>query len=112
MKEQTEYKDTTTAWWFLTGCIISFIISIGVGEAVASLLGVEGTPSLWKAAIILFLAVLTFSVPALFSIFLGIRAYRNGDSTGILPVLSAIALIVGYILLNVVPYLLQVLLDK
>ena len=97
---------TRRAWWSLLGFVPSFGLAFLIGEGLISALGyptggAEQAP--WWAVLIAVTPALTvFVLPAVLAVHFGKRAMRLGDRRGRLPMVLAIVVAAGFVLLNAI----------
>lgn len=96
--------DTRRAWWSLVGFVPSFVLAFVVGEGLITALGYDSasgvTPPLWAVIVATVPALVVFVVPAALAVHFGRRAVRLGDHRGRSPMIVALVLAAGFVLLN------------
>lgn len=100
---------TRRAWWSLLGLVPAFVLAFVVGEGLISALGYPtgGTvPAPWWAALVAGVpALVVFAIPAVVTVHLGRQAIRRGDARARTPMLVAVVVTAGFVLLNALPAL-------
>jgi hypothetical protein len=95
---------TRRAWWSLLGFVPSFALAFLIGEGLISALGYpsggEEQAPWWAALIAVTPALITFVLPAVAAVYFGRRAMRLGDARGRLPMVVALVVAAGFVLLN------------
>jgi hypothetical protein len=95
---------TRRAWWSLLGFVPSFALAFLVGEGLISALGYpsggEDPAPWWTVLTAATPAVAVFVLPAVATVWLGRGAMRLGDDRGRLPIIVAIVVATGFVLLN------------
>lgn len=95
---------TRRAWWSLLGFVPSFALAFLIGEGLISALGYasggEAPVPWWAAVIATTPALIVFVLPAVAAVYFGRRATRLGDARGRLPMVVALVVAAGFILLN------------
>lgn len=97
---------TRRAWWSLLGFVPSFALAFLIGEGLISALGypvggAEEAPW-WAALTATTPALIVFVLPAVLAVHFGRRAVKLGDVRGRLPMILALVVAAGFVLLNVV----------
>ena len=94
------------AWWSLLGFVVSFPLAFAVGEGLASALGHpsggDQPAELWVMVAAAGPALLVFVLPAVLVVHYGRRAMRLGDPRGRYPIVVALVVGGGFLLLNLV----------
>lgn len=95
---------TRRAWWSLVGFVPSLVLAFVVGEGLASAFGHpaggdERAPW-WVMIAAGGPALLVFAVPAVLAASFGTRAMRLGDAHGRVPMVVALVVAGGFVLLN------------
>lgn len=95
---------TRRAWLSLLGFVPSFALAFLIGEGLISLLGypvggAEQAPW-WAALIATTPALIVFVLPAVAAVHFGRRAMRHGDDRARIPLLLAVIVAAGFVLLN------------
>ena len=95
---------TRRAWWSLLGFVPSFFLAFLIGEGLISALGYpvggEEQPPWWAALFATIPALIAFVIPAAAAVHFGRRAMRLGDAGGRLPMVVALVVAGGFVLLN------------
>jgi hypothetical protein len=95
---------TRRAWWSLLGFVPSLVLAFLVGEGLASALGHPAggdEPAPWWVMIAAAgPALLVFVVPAVLAAWFGTRAMRLGDASGRVPMVVALVVAGGFVVLN------------
>jgi hypothetical protein len=94
------------AWWSLLGFVATFFLAFGIGEGLASALGHPSGGSepaeWWVMVAAAGPALLVFVLPAVLAVHFGRRAMRLGDPRGRYPIVVALVVAGGFVLLNLV----------
>lgn len=94
------------AWWSLLGFAASFPLAFGVGEGIASALGHPAggseTAEWWVMVLAGVPAMVVFVLPAVAAAHYGHRAMRLGEPRGRRPVVVALVVAGGFVVLNLV----------
>jgi hypothetical protein len=95
---------TRRAWWSLLGFVPSLVLAFVIGEGLISLLGYpcggEEQPP-WRAVLVAVTpALVVFVLPAVAAVHFGRRAVRLGDAGGRRPMVVALVVAAGFVLLN------------
>lgn len=94
------------AWWSLLGFVATFFLAFGIGEGLATLLGRPSGGSepveWWVMVAAAGPALLVFVLPAVLAVHFGRRAMRLGDPRGRYPIVVALVVAGGFVLLNLV----------
>jgi hypothetical protein len=94
------------AWWSLLGFVATFFLAFGIGEGIASALGHPSggseTAEWWVMVLAAGPALVVFVLPAVAAVHYGRRAMELGDSRGRYPVVIAVIVAGGFVLLNLV----------
>jgi hypothetical protein len=111
----TGRRDLRRAWLSLALLPVAFLAAFGIGEGLASLLGHDpgdaGPPPVWAVLLATVPALAVFSVPGVLAWHFGGRAVAAGHPAGRAPQLVGLVLTVGFVGLNLVQYVAQLLLD-
>jgi hypothetical protein len=95
---------TRRAWWSLLGFVPSFGLAFLIGEGLISALGYPpggAEPAPWWAALIAATpALIVFVLPAVSAVYFGKRAMRYGDDRARIPMVLALVVAAGFLLLN------------
>lgn len=95
---------TRRAWWSLLGFVPSFVLAFVVGEGLISALGYStggDTQAPWWAALTAAIpALVVFALPAALGVYFSRRALQLADDRARLPMIVAVVLPVGFVLLN------------
>lgn len=99
------------AWWSLLLFPLSFVLAFVVGEGTPAWLGYpepsfDSTPW-WVILLAVLPALLLFAAPFLVTVHFSRRAVAEGDQGGRLPLIVAAAVVGGFVALNLVSGLLQ-----
>lgn len=102
--EVTGARFTRRAWWSLLGFVPSFVLAFLIGEGLIGLLGYPsggGEQPPWRAALVAVTpALIVFVLPAVAAVHFGRVAVRLGDARGRRPMVLALVVAGGFILLN------------
>ena len=103
-EDLTGRPSTRRAWWSLLGFLPSFVLAFLIGEGIASALGYpvgsESQAPWWAVLTASIPALVVFALPAALAVHFGRRAVRLGDPGGRAPMVAAVAVAAGFILLN------------
>lgn len=104
--EHAGTPDTGRAWWSLLGFVPSFGLAFLVGEGLISALGyptggAEQAPW-WAALVATAPALVVFVLPAVSAVYFGRRATRHGDARAQIPMVLALIVAAGFVLLNAI----------
>ena len=105
-------RDRRRAWLSLLLYPVAFVLAFLVGEGLATALGQEpGEEVTWYVPVLAGIpAVLVFVVPGLLALHFGRRAIRAGDPGGLAPFVVGAVVAVGFVGVNLLGFLAQVLL--
>ena len=94
------------AWWSLLGFVATFFLAFGIGEGIASALGHQSggseTAEWWVMVLAAGPALVVFVLPAVLAVHYGRRAMQLGEPRGRYPVVVAVVVAGGFVLLNLV----------
>ena len=97
-------SDTRRAWWSLLGFVPSFVLAFVIGEGLISALGYPTggvtQPPWWAVLVASIPALVVFVLPAVLSVHYGRRGLRQGDSNARAPMVLAVVIAAGFLLLN------------
>lgn len=95
---------THRAWWSLLGFVPSLALAFLVGEGLITALGYDTaggtTPPVWAILVAVVPALVVFVLPAVVAVHFARRAIRLGDDRGHIPLIVAIVIAAGFVLLN------------
>lgn len=105
---QTETRNgtryTRRAWWSLLGFVPSLALAFLIGEGLISALGydlaVGEEPPVWAILTATVPALVVFALPAALAVHFGRRAMHLGDQRGRIPMIVAVVLVAGFVLIN------------
>ncbi|WP_299929416.1 hypothetical protein [uncultured Nocardioides sp.] len=101
------------AWWSLLGFVVTFFLAFAVGEGLASALGhptgSAETAEWWVMVLAGVPALVVFALPAVLAVHYGRRAVRLGESRGRYPIVVALVVAGGFVLLNLLSGILVLL---
>jgi len=94
------------AWWSLLGFVATFLLAFGIGEGLAAALGyppggADQAPW-WVMVVATLPALVVFAVPAVLVWHFGRRAMDLGDPRGRYPIVVALVVAGGFVLLNLI----------
>lgn len=94
------------AWWSLLGFVATFFLAFGIGEGIAAALGHPSGGSeaaeWWVMVLAAVPALVVFGLPAVLAVHYGRRAVRLGEPRGRYPMVIALVVAGGFVLLNLV----------
>ena len=103
-------RDLRRSWVSLAFYPVTFVLAFVIGEGLHSLLVEEGADAtLWQILVATVPALLVFVLPGLAAYLFGTRARRGGREDAMAPMVIGAVVGVGFVGLNLVSYLLQVL---
>lgn len=95
---------TRRAWWSLLGFVPSFVLAFVVGEGIIAALGYDSGGDVqapWWAVLVAGVpALVVFVVPAVLTVRQALQAMRLGDERAIVPMILALVVAGGFVLLN------------
>jgi hypothetical protein len=101
------------AWWSLLGFVVTFFLAFGIGEGIATALGQPSGSSEAAAWWVMLLAgvpaLVVFALPAVPAVHYGRRAVRLGEPRGRYPIVVALVVAGGFVLLNLLSGILVLL---
>ncbi|HVB43049.1 MAG TPA: hypothetical protein VNF47_10145 [Streptosporangiaceae bacterium] len=95
----------TRAWIAIVLIPVFFVIAIGVGEGVISLLGYTagtGNNPIWVSLVSDLAAIVVVLLPCVAAVFFGRRAYKAGDRRGLFPLVLGTVAGLGWLILTIV----------
>ena len=96
------------AWWSLALFPVCFVGAFLVGEGLASLLGydsAEGATAPLRVVLVAGLpALVVFALPAVLTVYFGRRAMHLGQREALAPVVIALTVAGGFVVLNLLSY--------
>jgi hypothetical protein len=99
-------RSLSRAWWSLPGFVVTFPLAFVIGEGIASTLaepsGGSEPVEWWVMVVAGVPALVVFVLPAVLAVHYGRRAMRLGEPRGRYPVVAAVLLAGGFVLLNLV----------
>lgn len=99
-------RSLSRAWWSLLGFVATFPLAFGIGEGIASALGHPSGGSeaaeWWVMVLAAVPALVVFVLPAVLAVHYGRRAMRLGEPRGRYPMVVAVVVAGGFVLLNLV----------
>lgn len=95
---------TRRAWWSLLGFVPSFVLAFVIGEGLISALGhavgSDAQAPWWAVLTASIPALVVFALPAVLAVHFGRQAVRLGDARGRVPMVAAVVVAAGFVLLN------------
>lgn len=99
-------RSLSRAWWSLLGFVVTFPLAFVIGEGIASALdepSVGSEPVEWWVMVLAAVpALVVFVLPAVLAVHYGRRAMRLGEPRGRYPMVVAVVVAGGFVLLNLV----------
>ena len=97
-------SSTRRAWWSLLGFVPSFVLAFVIGEGLISALGYPTggvtQPPWWAVLVAGIPALVVFVLPAVLAVHFGRRGLQQGDGAARAPMIAAVVIAAGFLLLN------------